>query len=226
MGAGSFPSAFTETAIVSIIRYGAAQCPLNAMTITETVDISEPDYPGESIPSIAGGRIWKQSPQEDGEVTLEFYPTNLTPITSTTTLTAGGLFELFSSNSGATFNSSQPLSTVITDQFKAGVDKSRDKFMIAILWTDDAAVSTNAFQATATDAKVALRFSAKGCRITSHKAEMTDGILKVTATFKFPAMSKDGTVRSYEWTSTNDGDTAPLVALTYTAEPASGVYQS
>ena len=34
--------------------------------MTETIDISEPDYPGESIPNIAGGRIWKQSPQEDG----------------------------------------------------------------------------------------------------------------------------------------------------------------
>src|SRR3990167_11380441 len=72
---GTFPEAWEEVALVTLqVKGGTAR---QFAAITETLDISEPDYPGESIKTLAGGRIWKQSPQEDGEITLEIYPIEL-----------------------------------------------------------------------------------------------------------------------------------------------------
>ncbi len=73
--AGTFPQAWMETALVTIQKKG--QSAQQFATITETIDIGEGDNPGESINSCSGGRIWKQSPKEDGEITLELYPINL-----------------------------------------------------------------------------------------------------------------------------------------------------
>ena len=71
----AFPEAWEEVALVSIEISGGNE--IQFSTTTETIDISEPDYPGESINNTAGGRIWKQSPQEDGEDNLEIYPIEL-----------------------------------------------------------------------------------------------------------------------------------------------------
>ena len=204
--AGTFPQAWEEVALVTIQKLAGTAYEFHALT--ETIDIGEPDYPGESVPNVAGGRIWKQSPQEDGEVTLEIYPTNLDTATS-----GNGLFQQFT---GGTWDTSQPLATDIA--FDAGVmdaDRTRDKFMIAIMWTNDTAQAA-ANDATTTADAVALRFYAKECRITSHKSSFTDGVLKTTVTFKFPAMNRAGTTKTHAWESTNDGDGATaLPALTY-----------
>ena len=110
-------------------------------------------------------------------------------------------------------DASQPLSTDLTSG--AGIDRSRDRFIISILWSTDTAIKSAMDSTTATD-KTALRFYAKECRITSHKSAFTDGILKVTATFKYPSYSKDGTTKNDCWESTDDTDTSSLPALTYT----------
>ena len=73
--AGTFPESWNETALVTIQEKG--QSAQQFAAITETIDIGEGNWPGESVPSCAGGRIWKQSPKEEGEVTLELYPINL-----------------------------------------------------------------------------------------------------------------------------------------------------
>ena len=205
---GTFSNAWEEVALVTIQKLAGTAYQFAA--ITETIDIGEPDYPGESIPNLAGGRVWKQAPQEDGEITLEIYPTNLD------TASAGnGLFQQFT---GGTWDTSQPLATDIA--FDAGVsdaDRTRDKFMVAIMWTTDVA-QTSAAGATTTADATALRFYAKECRITSHKSSFTDGILKTTVTFKFPAMNRTGDTKTHAWESTNDGDGAQaLPALTYSA---------
>ena len=78
--AGTFPDSWEEVALVTIqVKGGTAR---QFAAITETVDISEPDYPGESIMNVGGGRIWKQTAQEDGEVTLEIYPVELDTATN------------------------------------------------------------------------------------------------------------------------------------------------
>ena len=204
---GTFPDEWEEVALVTIQLKGGS--PFHYAAITETIDIGEPDYPGESIPNLAGGRIWKQSPQEDGEVTFEIYPINLD-----TNASNGGLFQEFNGVSGdSSFDTTQPLATDIA--WKAGVMTPRDRYIVAIMWTDDTA-QTSALGVTSATDSVALRFYAKECRITSHKSAYTDGILKTTAVFKFPAFDKAGTTKSFQWESTNDGDTTPLPAITYT----------
>ncbi len=205
---GTFPDAWEEVAKVAIIKLGGTVYGYGALT--ETIDISEPDYPGEGIPTTAGGRVWKQSPQEDGEITFEIYPTNLD------TTGSAGFFQEFA---GGAVDSSGALETDTT--WTAGVDRTRDRFMVAIMWTDDTTLNTPALvlnhSALTGTSVVGLRFYAKECRIISHKSAFTDGILKTTVTFKFPAMNQPGTTKTFGWGSTNDIGTSPLATLTYSA---------
>ncbi len=112
-------------------------------------------------------------------------------------------------------DASQPLAT--DTGTTASVYRSRDQFMVAIMWTDDTAVKS-AIDITRTSDKVALRFYAKGCRMISHKTVFnpTDP-LKVTVTFKYNTFNKPGTTKNSAWESTNDGNGSNnLPALTYT----------
>ncbi len=196
----AFPDAWEEVALVSVTKFGASPVAVQCAAITETIDISEPDYPGESIPTTAGGRVWKQSPQEDGEITLEIYPIELD-----TTSNNAGLFEQFV---GGTFTSSEPRSTDLS--WPVGIDRTRDRYRVTVLWTNDTAPPATAETAIASG-KEALRFSAMLCRIISHKTSFTDGIVKTTVTFKFPAMNKSGGVIAFRWDSCDA--TAALSAL-------------
>jgi len=191
----AFPDAWEEVALVSISKISGSDIEFAA--ITETIDVSEGDYPGESIPNMAGGRLWKQSPKEDGEITLEIYPIELD------TTSGVGLAQQWI---GGTADTSEPLISDTT--WAAGVERTRDKFRVAILWTNDTTATTG-FGATAssTDAQ---RFYATDCRITSHKAAYTDGILKVTVTFKFPAYNKAGSTSIGVWES---GDNTAMASL-------------
>lgn len=205
---GTFPSAWEETAIVTIQKKGATA--YHYMAITESVNIDEGEYGGEGITNLAGGRIWKQSPHADGTITLELYPIDIDSAAST------GFAQEWV---GGTMDTAQPLASDIA-WAKAGVfnttERQRDRFIVAIMWTDDAA-QTSAMSATTTADAVALRFYAKECRVISFNSDFTDGILKTTVTFKYPQMSKAGTAKSSAWESTNDGDGAQaLPAVTYT----------
>lgn len=208
MAAGSFPQAWEEVALVSIMKKGGTKYEFAALT--ETVDISEGDYPGESVGVVSGGGIWKQTRQEDGEITLEIYPVSLGTAADNT-----GLFQHFA---GGTWDASEPMTTDITYPM-SGIFYPRDRFLVAIMWTNDTTQdSAIDIDATGTSAKVALRFYAKECRITSHKSSFTDGILKTTVTFKFPSIAKAGADKSYAWESSNDmlaSGSADLVDLTY-----------
>ncbi len=211
--AGTFPDSWEETCIVTIQRKGGTAYQYAA--ITETVDISEGDYPGETMPTVSGGRIWKRSSAEDGEITLEIYPIELGTAQNDT-----GLFQEFQGGDpdSATniYDTSEPLSTDGGGYaYNAGVMIPRDRFIVAIMWTTDTA-QTSAMSATSATDKTALRFYAKECRITSHKTSYTDGIVKTTVTFKYPAFNKAGTTKSDVWESTDDTDTTPLPAVTYT----------
>lgn len=196
----AFPEAWTELALITIESQAGTTSEF--MAITETIDISEGDYPGESIMSVAGGRLWKQSSQEDGEVTLEMYPVQ------TALEDNGGLFQSWV---GGTIDASEPLVSDITEA--AGVDRPRTRFRISILWTNDTGASS-ADGAVASGSE-GLRFIASNCRITSHKADFTDGIFKITATLKFPAMTKTGTVRNFAWESCDNSAAMVAADTTY-----------
>ena len=274
--AGTLPQAWEEVAFVTISKFNATKGSVQTIecnAMIETSDLPQGDYPGESIPNLAGGRIWKQSPKEDGEFTIEFYPRMLekasvitaidgdaTTITVDTvgdphglvvgdrltidgtsnyngtftvaTVTDADTFTIASTShnqsaestgtvsqsntglfqhfNGGTHKNTEPLAT--DTSWGAGIDRTRDRFRVAIMWTDDVNVTSAADVTSATDS-VAIRFVAMSCRMISHKAEFTDGILKVTGTFKYPAMNQAGDVEMDRWESTNDGDTSPLPVL-------------
>ena len=190
----AFQDAWNETAFVSIQKLAGSEVQFAA--ITDSVDISEGDWSGEGLPTLAGGRIWKQTPKEDGEITLELYPVELD------TVTGVGLFQQFT---GGTFDTSEPLAS---DVAFTAADRVRDQFRVVVLWTNDAAATAaNGATSASTDS---LRFAAMGCRLVSHKASYTDGTLKVTATFKYPAFNKAGAVKMDRWDS---GDQTALAAI-------------
>ncbi len=195
----SFPDSWQEVALVSVTRFGssaAIRAATQCATMVDTIDIGEPDYPGESIPNIAGGRIWKQSPQEDGEVTLELYPIQASAGDAENNL---GLFQQFVGTAAdVAYDTGEPIATATS--WAAGVQRTRSRFRVTVLWTNDTAPVTTAEGAVASG-KEALRFSAMGCRIISHKTSYTDGIVKSTVTFKFPPMNKAGTVMMFRWDS-------------------------
>jgi|TARA_R100001530_G_scaffold2717_1_gene4363 hypothetical protein len=198
----AFPDAWEEVALVSVTRFGSSagiRAAAQFAAITETIDISEPDYPGEGVPSIAGGRIWKQSPQEDGEITLELYPIQASAGDAENNL---GLFQQFVGTvSDAAYDTAEPIATTTT--WTAGISRERSRFRVTVLWTNDNVSGTPPSTAeAATDASSdSLRFSAMGCRIISHKTSFTDGIVKTTVTFKFPAMNKAGDTMMFRWES-------------------------
>lgn len=210
MTTGTFPDAWEEVVLITIQKLGGTA--YHYAAILDTLDLPQGDYPGESMPNLAGGRRWKQSPQEDGEITLEFWGIALDPTASQ------GLFQEFEMASGYTVSSSAPHTN--DTSWPAGTARTRSRFLVAIMWTDDIA-QTSAVAATTTTDSVAVQFAAKECRLVSHKASFTDRVLKMTLTFKYPAMNPAGTLKCYRWASTNAGGTAqtPLVAITYTADP-------
>ena len=188
----SFPDAWQETCLVEVQQFASStpkKWQIHAMT--SSVDISEPDYPFEGLPNLAGGRIPKQSPQEDGEITLEIHPIELDAADDANNK---GMAQQFA---GGTYDTGEPLIDDIT--WAAGVSRERDSFRICVLWTNDAnATVASGTTSASTDA---YRFVALGCRMTSHKTSFTDGILKTTVTFKFPAMNLAGTVKMFQWQS-------------------------
>lgn len=188
--------AWQETALISISRFpGTTE--VHIPTMTDSFSMDEGEYGGEGIPTLAGGRVWKQTPHADGTITIEFYPIELDTTTSNV-----GLFEQWI---GGTYTSSEPRTT--DTSWAAGTDRSRDKFRICILWSNDTTPPTSASGATAASTD-SLRFTALSCRMISHNADFSDGVLKVTVTFKYPQFNKAGTVRLSRWES---GDATALV---------------
>ena len=182
--AGTFPTSWSEVAIVSILLKGGSDYQFAAPT--ETIDISEPDFTGETAAKVvSGGRIWKETvhPADDGEITMELYPVKLNVADS------GGLFQHYGGQQwGSTkqWDSTEPLLMQSDDgvsgdpdSYPDGVYVPRERFLVAIMWTDDITQdSAIGMDGTGTTDKVALRFWAKECRLVSMKSSFTDKILK------------------------------------------------
>ena len=205
----AFPGAWEEVALVEVQLFKSAG-QANALkwqfaAITETIDISEPDMDGETLKNMAGGDIWKDNRPDPGEITLEMYPIELDAADDADNK---GLFQQYWGRDDAAvvgvYDTSEPLvagKTGAADQMKAGIfnigQRDRDRFRVCVLWTNASATTTaSGVTAASTDS---LRFVALGCRMMSHKKAFTDGIVKVTATFKFPAFNKLGTTKMWQW---------------------------
>jgi len=195
------PDSWSEVAWVSIAKQSGTD--VIFQTLTETVDIDIGDKDFDVIATLAGGRLVKFTPQEPTTITLEAYPTEAGSIGFATAVTGGGFWDLFT-----TFQT-----YAAADLISLPTDRNRNKFRIAILWTDATSVTNGAAGQVASPANAALRVAASDGYFTSVKPSFTDGVLKFTVTYKVPPFDKNGTgnvvVQSIDGVST-----ATLSALT------------
>ena len=191
----AFPPMWDEVVLISIYRLSDTTTgEVNFAGIhTGSIEINEGDYPFESIPNSAGGRIGHQMPQEDHEIVLN----DIIPIDIATNASNRGFDQFWNGVSGAppaVYDTTEPLAT--DSSWLAGQNRVRDSFRVSILFTNDPASVASAAAATAasTDSK---RIYCTDCRIVSHKDSWSpsDGY-KVSVTFKAPAMNKAGTTKT------------------------------
>lgn len=187
--------AWSETALVAIAYYGNGAQSSNDMqfaTVTETIDIDMGDKDIDQVASVAGGRLVKKVPQDITTITLEVYPLDIDAKGGTG---ASQMFHDLSSN----WDASEPMDQNAT--------RNRDLFRVAILWTDDTTATTGNGATAAS--KNAYRIIFAHCYCTGYKPAFTDGVLKVTLTFKVPAFNPNGIALIHE----QSGDATALPAL-------------
>lgn len=202
----AFPDTWQEVFLISLERASGTDIQLASVIDPDSLEINTPDYPGEGLPNAAGGRGWKQSPQEDVEISFTINQ-SVDLDAGTAANVTGGLIQQYIGVSGAgAYDTAEPL---ITDtSWPAGVTQVRDRFRLAVLFTNDTAVTTAAgATAASTDSE---RFFCDNLRIVSHKSNFSDGYLKHEITLKAPAKNKAGTTLNFGWES---GDNTALSAL-------------
>ena len=208
--ASGFPESWNNYFLLSIQRRGAsAQSEIQFAAIVDpTTWAVTGEKPAESVVNAAGGRIYKEDPEGDIEITFDIMPVELDS-------TSGiGLFQQYMEVSGNTdpnaYDTSEPL---LTDtSWPAGVVRTRDRFRIATLWTNDTAATTAQGQNGANTE--ALRFLANNCLFVNMESNMRDKMLKSTVTFKCKPFNKAGTIKNYSYTSGNDTQLAAVTAYT------------
>lgn len=187
----AFPDIWGEgTALVAITASGGSDIDFSAVVNSIDIDMGDKDF--DSIPTIRGGRVKKQTPEADTTVTFEGYPLDL-DTTSTDVLQ-----RFFTTR--ANWDTSGILS--VTNAIL-----KRDNFRVVITWTENTTVSSaTALVPTGSEA---LRFVVIKCQLVSVKPSFTDNELKFTFKFKCAPFQKDGTA-NLTWKS-SDG-TATLTA--------------
>lgn len=196
----AFPESWDDYFLISIQRRGAsAQSEIQFAAIVDPTSwtLNEGEHAAESMANAAGGRIWNQSPQADGELSFDIIPIQLD------TTSGVGLFQQYVGVSGTTdpnaYDSTTQLDTDIA--WPAGVIRVRDRFRIVVLWTNDTAATIASAATTASTES--LRVHIANCLFTNMEMNNTDGQLKATVTFKFKPFSKAGTAKNLQWNSYN-----------------------
>ena len=143
MASVGFPESWDNYFLLSITRRGSsAQSEIQFAAIVDptSLTINRGEKPVESVPNAASGRIWKQDPQADGEISFDILPIELD------TASGVGLFQQYVGVSGNTdpnaYATSEPLAT--DTAWPAGIIRNADRFRIAVLRTNDPATTTAA----------------------------------------------------------------------------------
>ena len=186
------PNTWSETAKVAISAQSGSD--VHFQTITETVDIDIGDKDFDAIATLAGGRLVKFNPQDVIEITLEAYPIEAGTESGTT---GTGFFDLMNSQDTS---EAQTIS----------VDRDRDEYRLAVMWTD---ADVDAEDAVTSPTNSALRVVAADGYFTSVKPSFTDGVLKFTVKFRVPPFDKSGSA-NFKMESVDGTDSATLAALT------------
>jgi len=187
---------WSETALIAIAAQAGTD--VKFASITETVDIDFGDKDFDVIATLAGGRLVKFNPQEPTSITLEAYPLDAGTTGFSTATTGAGFYDLMS-----TLDTAQPL--VYSN------DHNRNKYRIAILWTDSTSI-TDATAQVVTPTNSAMRIVASDGYFTSVKPSYTDGVLKFTVVYKVPPFDKNGSA-NVKVESVSGATTATLTAL-------------
>ena len=186
--------AWSETALVAIS--GQSGTDVQFACITETIDVDIGDKDFDAIATLCGGRLVKFTPQETTTITFEAYPVQAGTEDMIAATTGTGFFDLMN-----TLDTSNPLAY--------SVDRTRTKYRVAIMWTDDSAITDATAEVTATDS--AMRIVAADGYFTSVKPSFTDGVLKFTVTFKVPPFDSSGSA-NVKMESVAGADTLPALA--------------
>jgi len=192
---------WSETALIAITAQGGSDVQFACSTETVDVDIGDKDF--DSINTLCGGRLPKFNPQGPTTITFEAYPVEAGTATGTT---GTGFFDLMNTTDAA-----QPL--------QISVDKARDKYRVAILWTN--AISPTSATQVLTSAVLAeegLRIVAADGYFTSVKPSFTDGILKFTVMFKVEAFDKANSANVKIESTDGTADLPALTAYTSTVK--------
>ncbi len=202
---GKAPSAWSETALVTISEEGGND--IHFRTITDTIDFDLGEKGFDTIGTVYGGKLVKFTPQTDSTVTLDLYPVAAGSYWSSSGEEAAGFFDLLHTRS-ATYDPGNPSSAVAYQAITS--DTTRTRYRIAVLWTNDTA-TTSAMAALTSGNYAGLRIACCGW-FTKVAPSFTDDILKVTVTMKIPALKKD-TTANIQVASTDKSSVTNLTAL-------------
>ena len=194
MTAAAVSDAWQEVCLIGISIQAGSD--IQFAGLTETVDFDLGEKGIEGVPLVNGGRVTKWSPEGDATITFEAYPLQAGTDTGTT---AKGFYDLMH-----TVDASVPIRVVN--------DRTRNKYRVLVLWTNDTTVTTA--QSTTTNTYSALRIGLADGHFTSVKPSFTDGILKFTVEYKCAAFDKSGTANKMmeSCAGTTAGDILPAVA--------------
>lgn len=194
------PDIFTEVGLVNISKQSGSE--MNFYAICNSVDFKIGMKDVDFIATLKGGRLANFKPMEPTEITLKLYPVEVGTDTANVAANTGtGVFDLFC---GSTSDTTQPLNY--------SVDRSRTKYRVTFLVTDDTTV-TNAVSDINLN-QTGYRLIAKnGYLVEATPDEFTPESGTVwTARFKFGPFDKDGnaniTAQSTDGTATMTMDAA------------------
>lgn len=172
MTAAAVDDAWMEVCLIGISSIGGSDIQFAGITETLDFDIGEKDI--EGVPLLNGGRVTKIVPEGDSSITFEAYPLQAGTDTGSVGL---GFYDLLH-----TVDTTVPIRIVN--------DRTRTKYRVLVIWTNDATVTTA--QAITTDTHSAIRIGMADGYFTSVKPSFTDGDLKFTVMYKCAAFDKAG----------------------------------
>lgn len=194
---------WSEVGLVAITKIGGED--VEFYTITSSVELTIGDKDVEFLPILNGGRLAAFKPQGDTEITLELYPLEAgTDSTSTTAKVGKGVFDLM-----GTVDSTQPL--------ELNLSRTRDKYRITLLWTDDTTITNATSDIVA--GKSGLRFAVRNGYVTSATpsgAMTPTDPLKWQVKFKSGAFDKNG-ISNVTAQSTDGTASTAMTLAAYTA---------
>lgn len=193
---------FSEVALVSIAKDAGSD--IDFYTISDSVDFKIGQKDVDFIATLRGGRLANFKPMEATEVTLKLYPTE---IGTASGAVGKGCFDLFCAS---TTDATQPLSFP--------VDRSRTKYRVTFLLTDDTTV-TSATSAINLNQRGARLIASNGYLVEATPSEYTPESGWVwTCRFKFAPFNKGGTANITAQSS--DGTATMTMTTAYVSSSA------